>query len=162
MNLDKKEGLTLNSSELCRALGIDNRTASRWKRDGLEVRKEGRANVYAIRKVIEFLKQREYDRGVKAGKAVGRLEEATGEAELDAGSELAKQRYEAARKLKMENDLREQKLALRAEVDDQARFIGIRFRTRGESLQRKYGDEVGDDLRELLDQVQEDLQGFLK
>jgi len=162
VELTKKAGLELSASELCTALGRDNRTITRWKKDGLEVEKRGRANVYTMSAVIKFLGEREYERGKRDGRTDGRLEESTGEAGIDAGEELAKQRFESARKLKMQNDLQEQKLALRAEVDEQARYIGQRFRSRGENLQRRYGDEIGDDLRDLLKMIKEDLEEFLK
>lgn len=156
-----KGQVVVSSREVSVIFGVTARTEKRWRDAGAPVVKAARRGWfrYNLKDLTEWLRDREYERGRTDGRKEKAAVGEDGEC-LDKEAELAKQRYETARKLKMENDLREERLVYKQKVEEELRHMGARFKKRGEALQRRHGPDIGDDLRELLDQVEADVKKF--
>ena len=146
--------IVVNSKQLANIFEVDELQVSRWRKEGMPLveplgkQKDRRIRLHDLREVIKWHKERV------------RIETSglDGEEEGDSSYWLAKTRKETARRLLRENDLEEELTVRKALYDQRLRELGVRFRVRGEALQSTYGGRIGDDLQQLLDQLESDIR----
>ncbi len=142
------DSILVTAQQISRRFGVSMRTVRNWIRQGLPVAMPGSGNQPAWYDVFVFVRwwiAREEAKRVAADESL---------------MEGEKSRYvvdfqrERAREAKRKNDIEEGKLVEAIEVAVQLEQIGRIFREGVETISRVHGDEIGEEVRRLIDRAE--------
>ena len=152
-------------AQIARRMGVTERTVRSWVRKGLAATRPAHGNQPAWYDVFDFLRwyvERWGRRGSAGGTGAAGSAGGEGEAELSEAHWKTLCAMEDARRKKRENDLREGQLVEASRIGQDLAMAGQVFRRHAEAMAKAYGREVGEGIRDMLDEAERDWQASLR